>query len=213
MALSVNYSIFSSVKRNPSFAMSAIRRNKNKKKKKKKLNYNSREIPSQIQRAARPVGASQVLVRAKGKVAQLQRCLVTGDYDIQEVRAAIAHANRMVACARKKLHNMEEEEMLQGTKKKRPEGAKQNMEEMRLRQELQKLRRKHRGEEDRMIKDADIRYIKEKLRQQQRQAAAQRTEMMQMTELDASEVLPEMEAVDTAGAEAAVPTGSVDVLL
>lgn len=213
MGLSVNQSIYSSVKRNPSFAMSAIRRNKNKKKKKKKINYNSREIPSQIQRAARPVGVSQVLVRAKGKVAQLQRCLVTGDYDTQEVRAAIAHANRMVACARKKLHNMEEEEMMKGMKKKRPEIARQNMEEMMLRRELEKLRRKHRGEEDRMIKDADIRYIKEKLRQQQRQAAAQREEMAEMTEVAASEVPLEMEPVDTAGVEAAVPSGSVDVLL
>ncbi len=78
--------------------------------KKKHLNYNMREISTQIMRAAKVVPASQVLVRARGKVDSLERCRLTGQYDEKEVRAALAHAKRMVKCAKMKVNNLKDEE-------------------------------------------------------------------------------------------------------
>ena len=48
---------------------------------KKSLSYNPREISSQIMRSKRMTGASQVLSRARAKVAMLRRAKATGDYD------------------------------------------------------------------------------------------------------------------------------------
>ena len=56
------------------------------KKAKKKLKYNSREIPAQLLRASKALSASEVLVRAKEKVAALMRSKATGDYDETEIR-------------------------------------------------------------------------------------------------------------------------------
>ncbi len=184
----------------------SVKRKNNKKK--KKLSYNAREISSQILRATRSVGAAQVLVRAKIKVAQLQRCAVTGDYDENAVRAALAHAKRMVSCARKKLNHMEEEEQLQGKSRRLRKRTKDTTEEMLLKQQLQQLRRKNRREENNKIKEAEMRYMKEKIRQQQRENAEN---MADMTEAASGEIPLESTPIDS-GAEN-LSAGTVDVLL
>lgn len=194
------------VTKNREYQAFQVKRKRNKKK--KKLSYNVNEISSQILRATRSVSVSQVLVRAKGKVEQLQRCAVTGDYDENAMRAALAHAKRMVSCARKKLQNMEEEEQLQSKTHRSRKSAKDTAEEMLLKQQLQQLRRKHRGEENNKIKEADIRYMKEKIRQQQREASANTAEM---TEASLGEIPIESMPIDIGGES--LSTGTVDVLL
>lgn len=127
----------------------------------KKLAYNFREISNQLLRASKASSASQVLCRAKGKVGALKRCLATGNYDINEVRAAIIHAQKMVDCAKLKVHNMQEEEEAgrdgRTARKAVRLGQKRKMELMEL--ELERKKRKHRGDEYAKIREADMEYL------------------------------------------------------
>lgn len=203
--MKVNNQEYSSI-RSVQYSISKTKQSKTKKKK-KKLSYNAREISSQILRATHSTGVSQVLVRAKEKVEQLQRRLVMGDYDEQAVRAALVHAKRMVTCARKKLRNMEEEELLRGQTKKRNsiQTTSGKIEEVRLQQQLKRICQKHRREENSYIKAADIRYMKDKIRQQQRESAENISEVT---------MLSVERNMDTAApVESAEASGGVDVLL
>lgn len=147
-----------------------------KARRRKKLKYNSMEISSQLIRVARAQGAAQILVRAQSKVAMIQKCRVTGDYDEGEVRAALNHALRMVRCARMKLGNLRDEEQLQkvGKKQRRDIDGRQRIKvEAKIRQmvqlELQKRRRKHRDEEVQAIRKANMDYDRENMQNQQNQ--------------------------------------------
>lgn len=141
-------------------------------KKKKKVNYNAREISHQLMNTTRAFGVSMVLLRARSKVQYLQRCAVTGQYDESEVKAALAHAKGMVKCAKKRMRHMQREEQAE-QKGKKKDISYDRKEENEIRQlvkrELKKIRRKHRNEEDGEIKEVDLRYLREKVRQQQRQ--------------------------------------------
>lgn len=203
--MKVNNQEYSSI-RSVQYGISKTKQNKTKKKK-KKLSYNAREISSQILRAAHSTGVSQVLVRAKAKVEQLQRRLVTGDYDEQAVRAALVHAKRMVTCARKKLRNMEEEELLRGqTQKRNPvQTTSDKMEEVRLQQQLKRICQKHRREENSYIKAADIRYMKDKIRQQQRESAENMSELTMLSVEESINSAAPVESTET--------SAGVDVLL
>lgn len=154
---------------------------------KKRLNYNMREISSQILRASKAQSASIVLVRAKSKVSSLKRCYGTGQYDDNEVRPALAHAQRMVQVARKKVQNLKEEEREQrrfqqqkaervmerkrevkaeiAQKKQAKKIAKQieemneNRQEKMKRQVMEQKRRMHRSNERGKITEADMKYL------------------------------------------------------
>lgn len=184
-----------------------------KNKKRKKLNYNSREISVQLMRVSHSRGVSQVLASARARVAYLSRCASSGNYDEKEVRAALAHAKRMVKCASKKLHNMEKEELLKSRGNKK--SITRSMEEENrirelYRRELEKLRRRHRGEEYGEIKDADMRYLKEKIRQEQRSASYEYSGAEEMSAAEVPvDVAVDMGAVDM-GCEIA---STVDVML
>ncbi len=156
---------------------------------KKKFNYNMREISSQILRANKAQSASIVLVRAKAKASSVKRCLGTGQYNDNEVRPALAHAQRMVRVASKKLQNLKEEEqesrrlvkrnqarVLENkreakaniARKKQKKEMERQLEEMqeilqekRERQVMEQKRRMHRNEERGKIVDADMRYLKD----------------------------------------------------
>lgn len=142
-----------------------VSRTKSAQKKKKRLKYNSREISGQLVRATKAVGAGQVLIRAKGKVAQLQRCAATGDYDSKEMSAALNHANRMVKAAKMKVKHLKSEERIEKKSKKSTPHVRMK-EEQREKQliqlELKKIRRKHRGAEEKEIRDAQLRYLRER---------------------------------------------------
>lgn len=156
---------------------------------KKRLNYNMREISSQILRASKAQSASIVLVRARAKVGNLMRTQVTGQYSENEVRAALTHARSMVRVANKKLIHLKEEEREKRTyarrkvqknaqrkreikeaiedKKRAIENAKrmEHMHEVqsekRKRQELERKRRSHRSRELGKITEADLKYLKD----------------------------------------------------
>lgn len=157
---------------------------------KKKLNYNPREISQQILRAAKVIGASQVLVRARGKVGVLERCRATGQYDDNETRVALAHARRMVKCARMKVNHLKEEEQqkkrdasaeeengrqktnevkrkAQTKKQQLKQRAQLEMKKLELAQQrkarqeaLNQKRRLHRNKEREEIEDAEMKYLK-----------------------------------------------------
>lgn len=142
-----------------------VSQSKKTKKKKKNLKYNAREISGQLLRAVKSVSAGQVLIRAKGKVAQLQRCAATGDYDERAVSAALNHAKRMVKAAKMKVKHLKSEERLEKKGKKRKPQAhmrEEQKEKQLLQQELKKIRRKHRGAEEREIREAQMKYLREK---------------------------------------------------
>lgn len=158
---------------------------------KKRLNYSTQEISSQILRASKAQSASVVLVRAKSKLGVLKRCLGTGQYDDNEVRPAINHAQRMVRAASQKVNNLKEEERERSNYRKKKvqknqerkrelkaavedkkekikneklmEAMQEVQREKRQRIEMERKRRMHRDSERGKIADANMRYIKEQM--------------------------------------------------
>lgn len=161
---------------------------------KKALNYNSKEISSQLMRAHKSRNASMVLSRAKSKVSMLRRCLGTGQYNDNEVRIALAHANKMVKTAQMKVTNLKEEEQMkkslerehkneerqQKNEMKRRVSQKQKdiklkaqleenqqvLKEKSMRQEILRKRRLHRNSERNSVNEADMEYLKNKMDEQ-----------------------------------------------
>ncbi len=123
---------------------------------KKSLSYNPKEISSQILRAKKTVGASQVLNRARAKLAMLKRAQATGEYDSAELENAIAHAKRMVECADMKVNNLKEEERL---RKRAENKAESEAERLRNSKRLENLKKRtHRQDENKALFDADTKY-------------------------------------------------------
>ena len=108
---------------------------------KKSLNYNAKQISSQLIRATKSRTAAAVLTKAKSTVNNLQHCLGTGEYDDSEVQIALAHAKRMVKCAQSKVSNLKQEENLQ-RKYEREKSAKE------MQQKSEVKRRVHQKEND-----------------------------------------------------------------
>lgn len=169
--------------------------NNQAKRPKKRLNYNPREISSQLARAHKSRNAAVVLARAGIKLGVLQQAYASGQYNESEVRIAIAHAKRMVECARVKTSNLKEEEILKkrndrdhnsGEQKKRNEVKRrvrqkeQNLkikmsleEDQRIlkeknrKQQLLQKRRMHRNDEQRRITEADMKYLEDQMKNNQ----------------------------------------------
>ncbi|MCM1543148.1 MAG: hypothetical protein NC121_18075 [Blautia sp.] len=83
---------------------------KTAKKKTKKLQYNFKEISTRIMQARTSGNAGNVLVSARAKAAMLKRKLQSGEYDDEELRHAIIHAEAIVRVAKKKMKHLQEEE-------------------------------------------------------------------------------------------------------
>lgn len=154
----------------------------------KKLNYNHREISSQLMRAKKAQGAASVLTRAKGKLSVLKRSAATGQYDSREVANALAHARRMVQCAQMKVRHLKEEELeqkkhnrenrteerhIEGEVKRRAANKERELkekiqietvhkvqQEKTKRQQMLQKRRTHRRQEMSKINEADMKYLK-----------------------------------------------------
>lgn len=141
---------------------------------KKSLNYNAKQLSSQILRATKSRTASAALYKAKSTVNNLQRCLKTGEYDDGEVEIALAHAKRMVKCAQSKVSNLKQEESLQRKyevkrrvhqkendlkQKMAAEEIQQLQKEKSRHQEIIRKRRMHRNEERGKISEADMKYL------------------------------------------------------
>lgn len=91
---------------------------KDKPKVKKRLNYNYKEISTKILRAKNSITAGQAMLSAKRKVLEIKRKIQSGDGDSDELQTALTHATRMEMAARKKKHNIEQEELAEITRKR-----------------------------------------------------------------------------------------------
>lgn len=78
----------------------------------KKLQYDFKGISSQIMRSKTSASARMVVSKAKREVLRLKRQKQNGGYDEEELEAAITHAKAMERAAKKKVHHLEEEEMM-----------------------------------------------------------------------------------------------------
>lgn len=156
--------------------------------KKKNLNYNRREVSAQVLRASKLGMAARALATARTKVSTLRRCVGTGQYDENELRIAIAHAESIVKTAKKKLGNLKEEQVKEKrvAREKQANALKKQIKKQRVRAKRQQikrelatqrnqaerqmkmkemrckqLKRRHRGEEQADVAEADIKYIKD----------------------------------------------------
>lgn len=86
---------------------------KSDKKKTKRLQYNFKEISTRIMQAKTSGNASRVLTSARSKVAMLKRKLQSGEYDDQDLRHAITHAEAIERVAKKRMKHLREEENAQ----------------------------------------------------------------------------------------------------
>ena len=174
---------------NATARMQSLRRSSTTKK--KALNYNSREISSQLMRASKSRTANTVLAKAKSKLAMLQRCKGCGQYNDSEVEIAIAHAKRMVKCAQLKVGNLKQEEALKKSYERESENSRQHkknevkrrtaqkeneirqkaamkelqlsMREKEFRRELARKRRMHRDQERSKIVEAEMKYLQDQM--------------------------------------------------
>lgn len=78
---------------------------------KKKLKYSYKSISSKIISCKKSYSAKEVISQAKREVARLKKLRSKGEYDAEELEAAIAHAQSMERIAKKKARHLEEEEM------------------------------------------------------------------------------------------------------
>lgn len=156
--------------------------------KKKNLNYNRREVSAQVLRASKLGMAARALATARTKASSLRRLVGTGQYDENELRIAIAHAESIVKTAKKKLGNLKEEQIkekrvsrekqanelkkqvkLQRVRAKRQQikrelaAQKNHVEQQMKAKEMRckRLKRRHRGEELADVAKADLKYIKD----------------------------------------------------
>ncbi len=87
-----------------------ISRTSPKKQKTKRLQYNFKQISSQILMSKTSTGARRVVTKARGKVAELLRKVKHGEYNDRELEAAIIHAKKMERIARKRMKHLQQEE-------------------------------------------------------------------------------------------------------
>lgn len=83
---------------------------KSKKKKPKRLQYNFKQISSQILKTKTSAGARSVVTKAQTKIAELLRQRKSNNFDDRELEAAIIHAKKMERIARKRMKHLKEEE-------------------------------------------------------------------------------------------------------
>lgn len=83
-----------------------------KNKKTKKLKYNSKQISSQLLKTKTSFAAARVAKLAKIKVNMLKQKMGTGEYDNEELRHAIIHAERIERVAKKRKRHLQEEEKI-----------------------------------------------------------------------------------------------------
>lgn len=81
----------------------------------KKLQYNFKDISSQIMRSKTSLSAKQAASKARREVLRLKRVKAGGQYDEEEVNAALEHAKAMERVAKKKAAHLQQEEMIRIT--------------------------------------------------------------------------------------------------
>ena len=81
----------------------------------KKLKYQFKNLSTKILRSKTSLAAKQVAGQARREVLRLKSKKQSGDYDSEEIQAAIDHAKAMERVAKKKARHLEEEEMAKCT--------------------------------------------------------------------------------------------------
>ena len=141
----------------------------NSRKKKKPLQYNFKQISSQIMLSKTPANARKVLTKARGKVAELLKKQSSGNFDDRELRAAIVHAKKMERIAKKRMKHLQQEESMDDLMDSLSNEAEFNdlveevagiIEEELEPEELDRLKKKHRADELREIAEADMKYLR-----------------------------------------------------
>lgn len=82
---------------------------------KKRLNYNYKKVSNQILQSKTSNSAQQTVGKARRMVATLKRKLRSSEYDDNELKNAIIHAEKMVRIAKKRKKHIEEEERAEKT--------------------------------------------------------------------------------------------------
>ncbi|MCR5798563.1 MAG: hypothetical protein K6G69_00645 [Lachnospiraceae bacterium] len=104
-----------SVLDNSSNYLNSLREARNKTKntalEKKKLRYSYKSVSSKIINCKKSYLAKEVVGQAKREVARLKKLKSKGEYDPEELEAALAHAQAMERVAKKKARHLIEEEM------------------------------------------------------------------------------------------------------
>lgn len=78
--------------------------------KKKRLVYSFKRISAQILASKTPGVAKRVVTKARHEMVNLLRKKFTGQYDEEELRHAIIHAEKMVRVAKKRMRHLQEEQ-------------------------------------------------------------------------------------------------------
>ncbi|MBD5493386.1 MAG: hypothetical protein HDR12_03115 [Lachnospiraceae bacterium] len=92
-----------------------ITKPKSYKRKKKRLNYNYKKVSNQILQSKTSNSAQQTVGKARRMVATLKRKLRSSEYDDNELKNAIIHAEKMVRIAKKRKKHIDEEERAENT--------------------------------------------------------------------------------------------------
>ena len=95
----------------------------------KKLQYNFKDISSQIMRSKTSLSAKQAASKARREVLRLRRAKAGGQYDEEEVSAALEHAKSMERVAKKKAAHLQQEELIHITDKEGNAGIAEELKE------------------------------------------------------------------------------------
>ncbi|MBO4899719.1 MAG: hypothetical protein J5509_05470 [Lachnospiraceae bacterium] len=82
---------------------------------KKKVQYNYKAISGQLVRCKKSTNASMVASKARREVMRLKRLSRSGQYDEEDIQAALDHAKSMERVAKKKVAHLRQEEMIERT--------------------------------------------------------------------------------------------------
>lgn len=155
---------------------------------KKKLQYSFKKVSSEIMRSKTPAAAKSAAGKARREVLRLKRLKASGEYDSEELEAAITHAKSMERIAKKKAAHLEQEEMIEVT----DDGSGT----LSLKDALKAENRKDKSAEDGENQDNELEYqpelAQEEAQAMQEELAAEMSEQMSELMTEISEEMQEM---------------------
>ena len=140
----------------------------------KKLQYNHREVSAMILRAKTSFSASLTVSSARTKLVSLSKKAGTGEYDEEELRHAIIHAQSIVRVAKKRLKHLKQEE----AEKKAIDDELLEMEEEEKESDLEDVEEENRseGEESPEMSQQELRKLMREIEQLMRETMEESNE-------------------------------------
>lgn len=126
--------------------------NQKKKGKSKSPDYNAGELISLLQVTRDSLGLRHVVSKAFNERSALLQAQATGEYDTNAVKQALAHVNKLIRCARKKISHLSREQRMQSQQKAAAK-QKQEREIQAQKREWERQKRIHQRKEERDIDD------------------------------------------------------------